>query len=210
MERIWGHEEQANVLSKVPSVLSLDLYDFIKSPSIVQSVVNVVLNSQSLQLYPYSYLYVIFCTLYCSRYHIWIRNVLSIEKILRLKYLNKFFNIYAGQQSTAKDHQNKTLQNKVSEPELRITAGEKYSSKDCLIMENMPVKDPMFPLSHHVCDFLKYILNFGTDTCNFKACHYLWKFQSQLFVPANFVKFVYFHEKPKILGRKSWLAGKST
>ena len=45
---------------------------------------------------------------------------------------------------TAKDHQIKTLQNKVSDRELRVTAGEKYSTKDCLILENMPVKTQCF------------------------------------------------------------------
>ena len=31
----------------------------------------------------------------------------------------------------AKDYQIKTLQNEVSDLDLRVTAGEKYSSKDC-------------------------------------------------------------------------------
>ena len=124
------------------------------------------------------------------RYHIRIRNVLSEIENLEIEKLKQIFQLYARQQTTAKDHQIKTLQNEVSEFEHRITAGETYPSKDCLIMENMPVKDPILPLSHHVCDILKYILNFDTDTCNFKACHYLWKFQSQLFPSDSIGKFV--------------------
>ena len=45
----------------------------------------------------------------------------------------------------------KALQNKVSDLELRVSAREKFSSKDCLILETMPVKDPMLPLTHQVC-----------------------------------------------------------
>ena len=135
-------------------------------------------------------------------------NVLSEIENLENEKLKQILQ-HLCSEITAKDHQIKTLQNKVPDLELRVTAGEKYSSKDCLILENMPVKDPMLPLSHQVCDFLKYFLNFDTDPCNFKACHYLGKSQSQLFPPAIIVKFVYFHEKAEILGRKSWLAGKS-
>ena len=80
-----------------------------------------------------------------------------------------------------KDSPIRELQNRVSEVEKRVTEGERYSSKDCLIFEEMPVKDPKQPLSHQFCDFLNSYLSSTSNPSNFETCHYLGKTTSQLY-----------------------------
>ena len=45
------------------------------------------------------------------------------------------------------------LRNKVADLEARVIEQEIYSSKDCLIIENLPIEDRNAPLSHQVCHF---------------------------------------------------------
>ena len=59
------------------------------------------------------------------------------------------------------------LENRVAKLEERVDECEKYSSKDCLIFENLPIKKPegkVPTLKHQVCDFLLKYLNWETPT----------------------------------------------
>ena len=49
------------------------------------------------------------------------------------------------------------LRNKVANLEARVIEQEIYSSKDCLIIENLPIKDRNAPLSHQVCHFFSKV-----------------------------------------------------
>lgn len=107
-----------------------------------------------------------------------------------------------------KDNEIRLLTNRVVDLELRINECEKYSSKDSIIFDNLPIRNDKTPLDHQVCDFLKQFLNYDTHPQNFKACHVLGKWKDQSSPPGVIVKFLYYGEKNEIFGRKSWLAGK--
>ena len=87
------------------------------------------------------------------------------------------------------------LRNKVADLEARVIEQEIYSSKDCLIIENLPIEDQKAPLSHQICHFVQKFLSHETRPNNFKACHYLGKWQSNKFPPAVIVKLLFFDEK---------------
>ena len=101
------------------------------------------------------------------------------------------------------------LRNKVADLEARVIEQEIYSSKNCLIIENLPIEDRNAPLSLQVCHFFQKFLNHETRPNNFKACHYLGKWQNDTFPPAVIVKFLFFDKKNELLGRKSWLPRKT-
>ena len=101
------------------------------------------------------------------------------------------------------------LRNKVADLEARVIEQEIYSSKNCLIIKNLPIEDRNAPLSHQVCQFFQKFLNHETRPNNFKACHYLGKWQSNTCPPAVIAKFLFFDEKNELLGRKSWLSRKT-
>ena len=98
------------------------------------------------------------------------------------------------------------LANKVDDLEQRVSAQERYSSKDCLILENLPIVNNQVPLSHQVCNFLAQFLQYKTSPSNFKACHLLGTWKNINYPPAVIVKFLNFGEKSEIYNRKSWLA----
>ena len=92
------------------------------------------------------------------------------------------------------------LRNEECALEQRVTLQERYSSRDCLIFENLHWDDNLF-LPEFVSKFLSEYLNFQTSLIIFKACHVLG--QAKLnYPPAVFVKFIYFHEKNEIFARK--------
>ena len=106
-----------------------------------------------------------------------------------------------------KDDQIRLLTNRVVDLEQRVNECEKYSSKDSIIFDNLPLRNDNTPLSHQVCDFLQKYLNFTTHPQNFKACHVLGKWKDTNSPPGVIIKFLYYGEKNEIFGRKSWLAG---
>ena len=99
------------------------------------------------------------------------------------------------QQNAAKIKEIIELRNEVCSLEQRITLQERYSSKDSLNFENLPW-DGKQSLTGFITSFLGEYLNFQTNPGNFKACRVL------DYPPAVIVKFIYFHEKNKIYGRK--------
>ena len=54
-----------------------------------------------------------------------------------------------------RDSEINLLRKKVADFESRVIEQENYSSKDCLITENLPIEDRNAPLSHQVCHFFK-------------------------------------------------------
>ena len=98
-----------------------------------------------------------------------------------------------------------TLKNEWCALEQRITLRKRYSSKDCLIFENLPWDGKEF-LPTFITPFLSENMNFLTNPETFKACHVLGRGQKNT-PPAIIVEFVYFHEKNEIYSRKKMLWG---
>ena len=109
---------------------------------------------------------------------------------------------------TSKNNEINMLHQRVFELEKRISTQEKYTSKDCLIVENMPLTRSNEPLTKQVCQFLKDYLNYSTTPSNFKACHLLGPWTNENYPPAIIIKFIYFAEKDLVFSRKAMLAGK--
>ena len=90
-----------------------------------------------------------------------------------------------------------TLKNEICALEQRITLQERYSSKDCLIFENLPGNGKQF-LPTFICRFWSKYMNFLKNPGNFEACHVLGRCQNNT-PPAIIVKFVCFYEKKRNL-----------
>ena len=111
------------------------------------------------------------------------------------------------QKLTEKDKKIEELEERVCSLESRMQLQERYSSKDTLIFENVPlINDRNYRLEDQMCSFLAYFLDFKTEPANFKACHFLSPWKSNKYPPAVIIKFVYFAEKMEIFKRKAWLA----
>ena len=87
------------------------------------------------------------------------------------------------------------LENKVNEM-------ERYSSKDCVILQNLPLRSGNF--TQDVLAFFNEVMGVEVNSCDLKACHPLGPVsQNQKCVVI--VKFVYFDIKNRIYGRKMLL-----
>ena len=104
------------------------------------------------------------------------------------------------QQNAAKTKETTELRNEVCSLKKRITVQERYSFKDSLIFETFPLDGKQF-LPEVVTSFLGEYLNSQTNPGHFKACHVLGRGQLNC-PPAVNVKFIFFHEKNEIYGRK--------
>ena len=93
-----------------------------------------------------------------------------------------------------------TLKNELCALEQRITLQERYSSKGCLVFENVPWDGKEF-LPTFITRLLSEYMNFLTNPENFKACHVFGRGQKNT-PPAIIVKFAYFHEKNEIYSKK--------
>ena len=90
------------------------------------------------------------------------------------------------------DYQITDLQNKVTDLERRVTEQEIYSSKDSIIIENLPTKNGIVLLiSEQVSFFFKRFLGYKTFPGRLKACHYLVTRNKTKPAPV-IVKFIYF------------------
>ena len=118
-----------------------------------------------------------------------IEQALSEVKDSSTKQLIEFL----SSENNKKSQEIITLKNELCALEQRITLQERYSSKDCLIFENLPW-DGKESLPTFITRFLSDYMNFLTNPENFKACHVLGRGQKNT-PPAIRVKFVYFHEK---------------
>ena len=106
-----------------------------------------------------------------------------------------------------KDKKLEELEERVCSLESRVQLQERYSSKDSLIFENVPlINDKNCRLEDQMCSFLACFLDFKTEPANFKACHFLSPWKSNKYPPAVIIKFVYFGDKMEVFKRKAWLA----
>ena len=78
------------------------------------------------------------------------KSIQSLENDKLSSILLKFNEI-----TQERDSESTLLRNKVADLEARVIEQEIYSSKDCLIIENLPIEDRNAPLSHQVWHFFK-------------------------------------------------------
>ena len=100
------------------------------------------------------------------------------------------------------------LENRVAQLEDRMNECEKYSSKDTIIFENLPIKRmvrPIWPIRYAIFCIPIYHINRTAVTSR----------HATIYRPGNMtntlpliVKFIYLGEQMELFGRKSWLAGK--
>ena len=107
-----------------------------------------------------------------------------------------------------KDQQIIELRNEITDLKSRVAEQERYTSKDCLIIENLPWNRQSGPLVKQVCEFFRAYLSFNIQPDAFKACHPLSQWRDDKKPPPVIVKFIYFEDKNEIYARKSWLATK--
>ena len=96
------------------------------------------------------------------------------------------------------------MKNQIDELETRISKQEQYSSKDTIIIDNLPIYDDKWPLLGNVLHFFDKFLDYKLQMADIKACHHLPKSQNQD-VPRVIVKFLYFHHKMDICSRRVML-----
>ena len=89
--------------------------------------------------------------------------------------------------------------------EERVGKQEQYSSKDTIIIDNLPIYDVSLPLLGNVLNFLECFLDYRLQIGDIKACHLLPKTVKQS-VPSVIVKFVYFHHKIDIYNSRMVLS----
>lgn len=98
------------------------------------------------------------------------------------------------------------LENRVFDLEMRMTEVERYSSKDCVIIENLPY-DLNVDLAMQATDFLNTKLKMQLSPQGLKACHFL----SNPTIPgkpaAVILKFIYFSDKDLVWRKKKLLSG---
>ena len=98
------------------------------------------------------------------------------------------------------------LMNRVTDLELRVAEQERYTSKDCVIIENLPWKRNNQSLTDQICLLFQQYLNYTIHPRNIKACHPLANWKNDSYPPPVIVKFIYCDDKNEIYNRKSWLA----
>ena len=130
-----------------------------------------------------------------------------IEQIQQLKDPNlKQIMIKFTDLLKEKDQTIIALENRVTDLELRVSEQERFSSKDCVIVQNAPVTAEG-DLWAQMAGFFTQYLGYRCNPEAFKACHPLGSFRrdSQKTV---IVKFIYFHDKNEIFSRRALLAHK--
>ena len=85
---------------------------------------------------------------------------------------------------------------------------ERYTSKDCLIIDNLPIFDQQWPMIDNVLKFFEQFLGFTVNFADIKACHPLPRKLNQTFPPV-IVKFVYFDQKNQIYFRRVQLGNRT-
>ena len=89
--------------------------------------------------------------------------------------------------------------------EERVGKQEQYSSKDTIIIDNLPIYDVNLALLGNVLKFFECFLHYRLQIGDIKACHLLPKTEKQP-VPSVTVKFVYFHHKIDIYNSRMVLS----
>ena len=107
--------------------------------------------------------------------------------------------------SIEKDKTIEQLQAKIGELEDRLLQQERYTSKDCLVFENLPMNH-CDKLDIQVQNFLRQYLNYTVPLKNMKAGHLLrsWK-NSKYPPPPRSYRKIHLGEKDEIYARRSML-----
>ena len=84
--------------------------------------------------------------------------------------------------SIEKDKTIEQLQAKLGELEDRLLQQERYTSKDCLIFENLPM-NYYDKLDLQTQNFLRQYLNYTVPLKNMKACHLLGSWNNSKYPP---------------------------
>ena len=103
-----------------------------------------------------------------------------------------------------KDENILALTNRVDDLEKRVLECEKYSSKDCIKLTNIPLQKSNVPLAAQVCSFFEKHLFYLTHPG--KACLVRGKWKDSVSPPPYCFKVFVFWRINEIYGRKSWLA----
>ena len=103
-----------------------------------------------------------------------------------------------------KDKTIESLEQKVSYLETSINRIERYTSKDSIIIQNLPLISGN-NLVADVMDFLQRVFQTQVNELDFVACHFLGQVRDTKSPPPVIVKFVHFWKKDRIWARKYWL-----
>ena len=101
-----------------------------------------------------------------------------------------------------KDSEIRNLSNRVNYLEVKVNELERYSSKDCVIIQNLPMLHGN--IIRDVLDLFNNILGLDVSDYDLKACHPL-GIASRNQKTSVIVKFMYFETKNRVYGRKKFL-----
>ena len=104
-----------------------------------------------------------------------------------------------------KDSKLEEMRCEIEALEERVGKQEQYSSKDLIIIDNLPIYDVNLPLLGNVLKFFECFLDYRLQIGDIKACQLLPKTEKQS-VPSVIVKFVYFHHKIDIYNSRMVLS----
>ena len=107
-----------------------------------------------------------------------------------------------------KDQQVQSLREDIKYFSKKTNEQERYSSKNCLIISNLPLVTGI-SYSADVILFLKEYLGVIVNEWDLQACHPLFKFYSELNSTAVIVRFLDFNVKDRIWRRKYILKGRT-
>ena len=125
-----------------------------------------------------------------------IKNTVNIDPKLKSLLQGLIENV------TTKDDIIVGLQNWVHFLENKVNEMERYSSKDCVILQNLPLRSGNF--TQDVLAFFNEVMGVEENSYDLKACHPLGPV-SRNQKCAFIVKFVYFDIKNRVYGRKKLL-----
>ena len=108
---------------------------------------------------------------------------------------------------TRQESQIVTLTNELTDLKERVSAQERYTSKDCIIFYNFPIDAASDDLDIDMCRAIKHHFNYELSSGDLKACHPLRRPQNTGLSVPIIIKFIYFRDKNEIYARRKMLAG---
>ena len=104
-----------------------------------------------------------------------------------------------------KDLKLEEMRCKIEALEERVGKQEQYSSKDTIIIDNLPFYEVNLLLLGKLMKFFECFLDYRLQIGNIKTCHVLPEIEKQS-VPSVIVNFVYFHHKIDIYNSRMVLS----
>ena len=104
-----------------------------------------------------------------------------------------------------KDSKLEEMRCEIEALEERAVKQGQYSSKDTIIIDNLPISDVNLPLLGNVLKFFECFLDYRLQIGDIKACQLLPKIEKQS-MPSVIVKFVYFNLKIDIYNSRMVLS----